>query len=1552
MKNLALLVLLLVSFKAISQVTISVQPSTAPQTVCVGTAATSLSITASGTGLTYQWYSNTVNNNTGGTIINGATSNAYTPSTATAGTLYYYAIVVSTDLSTATSQVSGAVTVNALPTATFTTSPSVACSGFPVQFNGASACASNGALNFSGSASSALRSTITTQIDNITMEVWAKWSGGVNSNRDNQMIFYNGHTGNGGYGILMDANGNLQILIGGLSYLGSSQNLTPGVWSHIAIVRNSGTWSLYVNGVQYSVSNNTTTPRSPTVAGGNQTMVGVDQSGTGHLFYGAIDEVTFWTVARSSANIQADMTASSVSPQSGLLAYWNFNEGTGTTANDGSGNAYGLTLTGTNWLTAGAPTGATYAWDFGGGASANLGSTAYTYSTSGTKNISLAVTDLTTGCVSSTTNAIIVNLSPTANISGTATACNTVSLTASGGATYAWSGGNSTNTATNTFSTSNTYTVTVTDAIGCTATASQAVTVNPLPTAPINGPVASTAAFVTSGLSLPYSVAKDASGNLYVANYGTNSISKVNTSGSVTSFVSSGLNRPSALAFDVSGNLFVANYFGNSISKVSKSGVVTSFASSGMSSPSSLAFDGSGNLYVANFNGNSIIKVSTNGTVTSFVSSGLNRPSALAFDSSGNLYVANYNGNSISQVSANGTVTSFVSAGLSSPAGLAFDSFGNLYVSNYGNSTISKVSKEGTVTNFAITGLNRPRGILYDNTANLFYVANYSGSSVSKITPPANYVPSVCNTGTVTLIATPNTNETIDWYSAASGGSVLLSGSNSFTTPTLSTTTTYYAEARNTITGCVSATRTALTATVNNCPITWMGGTSSDFNDPSNWSSGTVPNVVNDFIVASSANNPIITGTYAVNNFTINSGASLTVTGTIKIAGSVTNNGTLTATSGTVEFNGSTAQTIPANTFSSNTVQNLTINNTAGVTLGGTLNLTGVLTPTAGTLTTGGFLTLTSTTISGGGAIGQGNSSGGYISGTVNVQRFTQAQRGYRTIANPFTTAQSLNQLTNIIRVTGLTTATGTGTYAVSSGNPSAFYYDPTKPAGTSSVLQPIRDANSTAYWPVGSALYVFVRGNGMEGAGGPGVGNYSSGTISPVTLGMAGGSINQGPVTVNLTYGDGTTDNFNLIGNPYPCPINLKNVTGISSFGTVYVYDPVANTGLTDSYTMRGGFHSYSNDGSTDIIIPSLGGFYIKATGTGQSITFNESDKATATTPTYTIFGNNQPTPRIRLAIGTVNGNVDDLKFGFNANSTALAHDFFDAPKLSNSLFDFYSLSADKQRLSIDYRNSAQLDSIIPLGIATSVTGTYALRLAELSGLPNTQVVLIDKYLKTKTVLSQVGDSYSFIITADTATKSENRFEISLLSTTVLPVTITDITAQLQNNKTVAVRWTSATEVNLASYNLQRSLDGSNFNTVNKLTATGSGNYIYNDDLSFLHPLPSTVYYRLQSVDNNANSTYSKVVSCSLFNSDKQALTIYPNPVQATLLAQVTVAKAGAVQLRVLDAQGKVVTTQKTQLPTGTTSISIPITQLTVGNYVLEIQTAEGKQIQRFVKE
>jgi len=80
---------------------------------------------------------------------------------------------------------------------------------------------------------------------------------------------------------------------------------------------------------------------------------------------------------------------------------------------------------------------------------------------------------------------------------------------------------------------------------------------------------------------------------------------------------------------------------------------------------------------------------------------------------------------------------------------------------------------------------------------------------------PVAIVGTGCTGSRITIGGTVSAGQTIDWYSAATAGTLLQSNSLSFTTPIITSNTNYYATARNTTTACVSATRTTVAATVN-----------------------------------------------------------------------------------------------------------------------------------------------------------------------------------------------------------------------------------------------------------------------------------------------------------------------------------------------------------------------------------------------------------------------------------------------------------------------------------------------------------------------------------------------------------------------------------------------------------------------------------------------------------------------------------------------------------------------------------------------------------------
>ncbi|MBQ8064116.1 MAG: chitobiase/beta-hexosaminidase C-terminal domain-containing protein [Prevotella sp.] len=100
--------------EADATLTITTQPASATYTVDDDATALTVAATPSveGNALTYQWYSNTSASNEGGTEISEATSASYTPSTATAGTYYYYCVVTEAAASLTAASNVATITVN------------------------------------------------------------------------------------------------------------------------------------------------------------------------------------------------------------------------------------------------------------------------------------------------------------------------------------------------------------------------------------------------------------------------------------------------------------------------------------------------------------------------------------------------------------------------------------------------------------------------------------------------------------------------------------------------------------------------------------------------------------------------------------------------------------------------------------------------------------------------------------------------------------------------------------------------------------------------------------------------------------------------------------------------------------------------------------------------------------------------------------------------------------------------------------------------------------------------------------------------------------------------------------------------------------------------------------------------------------------------------------------------------------------------------------------------------------------------------------------------
>jgi sugar lactone lactonase YvrE len=265
-------------------------------------------------------------------------------------------------------------------------------------------------------------------------------------------------------------------------------------------------------------------------------------------------------------------------------------------------------------------------------------------------------------------------------------------------------------------------------------------------------------------LNNPWAVALDKQGNLYIADADNHRIRKVDTGGTITTIAGNGtqgsagdggaavyaeLNYPDGVAIDGFGNLYIADVGSNTIRKVDTTGTITKvagttgqagFSGDGgraieakLNAPKRVTVTRTGIIYVVDKGNDRIRKIDINGIITTVVGNGkgyggdggsatgalLNSPSDVAIDSSGNLFIADTENHRIRKVDAATNNISTIAGSLkgyggdNGPATLAqlnypdsvtIDRYGDLYIADTDNHRVRKI--EGAASPSASGGVS------------------------------------------------------------------------------------------------------------------------------------------------------------------------------------------------------------------------------------------------------------------------------------------------------------------------------------------------------------------------------------------------------------------------------------------------------------------------------------------------------------------------------------------------------------------------------------------------------------------------------------------------------------------------------------------------------------------------------------------------------------------------------------------------------------------------------------------------------------------------------
>jgi hypothetical protein len=280
----------------------------------------------------------------------------------------------------------------------------------------------------------------------------------------------------------------------------------------------------------------------------------------------------------------------------------------------------------------------------------------------------------------------------------------------------------------------------------------------------------------------PQGVAVDGAGNFYIADKNNNRIRKVTASSGIIVTVagngtagSSGdggpaisaeLDTPYGVAVDSAGNIYIADTYNNRIRKVTVStGEITTVAGNGiyaysgdgaaatsaeLAYPWAVAVDSADNIYIADIENNRIRVVNT-GSSTITVAGVTIAPGA----------IATVAGNGTAGYAGDGRAAT--SAELNNPWGVAVDSAYNIYISDVGNNRVREVTAStGVIATIAGNGtagyagdggaatsaeLYFPYGVALDNYDN-FYIGDESNSRVRKVTASTGIIVTVAGDAT------------------------------------------------------------------------------------------------------------------------------------------------------------------------------------------------------------------------------------------------------------------------------------------------------------------------------------------------------------------------------------------------------------------------------------------------------------------------------------------------------------------------------------------------------------------------------------------------------------------------------------------------------------------------------------------------------------------------------------------------------------------------------------------------------------------------------------
>ena len=176
------------------------------------------------------------------------------------------------------------------------------------------------------------------------------------------------------------------------------------------------------------------------------------------------------------------------------------------------------------------------------------------------------------------------------------------------------------------------------------------------------------------------------------------------------------------------------------------------------------------------------------------------------------------------------------------------------------------------------------------------------------------------------------------------------------------------------------------------------------------------------------------------------------------------------------------------------------------------------------------------------------------------------------------------------------------------------------------------------------------------------------------------------------------------------------------------------------------------------------------------------------------------------------------------------------------------------------------------------------------------------------------------------------------------LPVELVYLEAYGVENKFIQVAWQTATEINNDGFQIQRSLDGANFENIGFVEGNGNSNANHNYTFDDLNVLKGKVYYyRLNQIDFNGEETLTYKVAASLDGAKITEVSPFiPNPSTAASHLEIQVSEATEALVVMYNGIGQLIMSEKVSLEKGLNVLPFNLNGYAAGIYQTSIKINE----------